>query len=283
MHKRSVGRLAAATIAVGAALAWANGAHADGVVNISTCQFLDTPNTVYKLTADLTSCGGPCLVVTGDRITIDMQNHAITGCGGARTAAISDQGAVHDLIVVKNGAVSEFDTGLSLGTSSRVSVIGVEASSNGLGILVGPKALVKSSVARNNNTRGISAGERSQIQQSDASDNGQVGIAAGGHTLVTMSSANNNGAVGILAGDRATISFNTANNNGNVGIFAAVQGLVFLNPNLVTQNTAMGNGLYDFFLSCPSDVTFNTSSGLPTSYRLFEVFGFPPCKLAHNN
>src|SRR5262245_8531373 len=79
-------------------------AHAAGVINIVSCQTLTTPNTVYRLTTDLTSCGD-CLVVAADKITIDLQRRSITAstaCSGMG-AAITDLGTGRDVVVVKNG------------------------------------------------------------------------------------------------------------------------------------------------------------------------------------
>ncbi len=281
MHKRSVGRIGAMSIALGAALAWADGANAAGAVNISSCQTLSTPNTVYRLTTDLTSCS-TCLVVAGNRITIDLQAHSVTStCPPFFIGpAITDQGVIYDSIVVKNGAVSGFAVGLHL-RSTRVSVIGVEANNGSIGIyVVGAHSLIKSSVARNNRVFGILAdGDRTQVQQCDASNNGETGMVVGAHCLVTMNTANNNGLAGIFingGGGDCTVSFNTTNNNGSFGITTE-----FSNAgDLITHHTAMGNGGTDFRVLCPSDVTFNTSSGLPTSYQFL---GSPPCHTAHNN
>src|SRR5262245_55408484 len=261
-------RIAAVTLVLAAAPIWANDAHAAGAVNIASCQVLDIPNTTYKLTANLTS-SSDCLIVAGDRITIDLQGHSITGTDLAvfGFAAITDFGQARDLIVVKNGmpgTLSGFFYGINL-ISTRSSVIGIDESNNiGTGIrMPGVKALIKSSRTSQNN-QGIAAeGDRAQIQQCDASNNATIGISAGSRCLVTMNTANNNSpnpenGYGIAAfGEHCTVSFNTAAGNGIVGIFASGTGT------LITQNTAMGNGI-DFLLECPSDVTFNTSSlGFP--------------------
>ncbi len=52
MHERNGRRIAAVTVALIAALTWANAASAAGAVNISSRQTLSTPNTVYRLTAN---------------------------------------------------------------------------------------------------------------------------------------------------------------------------------------------------------------------------------------
>ena len=85
MHNRSVRRTAAVTVALVAALTWVSVASAAGALNITSCQTLSTPNAVYKLTADLTSCGD-CLVVASNRITIDLQGTRSPGIARARPA-----------------------------------------------------------------------------------------------------------------------------------------------------------------------------------------------------
>jgi hypothetical protein len=95
-----------------------------------------------------------------------------------------------------------------------------------------------------------------------------------------MNSANNNSRDGILSSDCA-VSFNTANANGRDGINTRFSNFPKGTGSLVTQNTAIGNGHTDSVVACPGDdVTFNTSSGLPTSYAFK---GSPPCHTAHNH
>ena len=78
-------RTAIITITLLAALGFAVRADA-GAVTIDTCQTLSIPNTVYKLTADLTSTGD-CLIVAADKITIDLQGHTIAGAGQIPSSA----------------------------------------------------------------------------------------------------------------------------------------------------------------------------------------------------
>jgi Right handed beta helix region len=274
----STRRLCATILAVVAALAWAPAAHAAGVVNISACQTLSIPNTTYKLTADLDpATATDCLVVAADKITIDMQGHTISGA----MAAITDQLTAYDVITIKNGIVVGNTTGIDL-RSSRVSIIGVEASHNsGYGIsLRGPNGFIKSSVAHFNGLDGIFAtGGRVQIQQTDASRNVEAGIdLSGDECLVTMNTANSNGRFGIGGSARScTISFNTTNDS------ASAPGISMTSNStgqLITHNTAMRNTGVDFQIACPSDVTFNTSSfGFPASYHFT---GSPACHTANN-
>ena len=85
MLEQNVRRMIAVTIALVAALTWASAATAAGAVNISSCQTLSSPNTVYNLTANLTRCGD-CLVVANSRITIDLQGSRSPASVRARPA-----------------------------------------------------------------------------------------------------------------------------------------------------------------------------------------------------
>ena len=137
------------------------GADAAGVVNISTCQTLSTPDTVYRLTEDLTACD-ECLIVTADRITIDLQGHSIIGTCDGSGVGIAGQDV--DLTTVRNGSISGFGGGIDLLFSHRSQVLNVHAVDNLFaGIFVGTQSLVKSSSA-SGSLFGILADERSQIQ-----------------------------------------------------------------------------------------------------------------------
>ena len=81
----------------------------------------------------------------------------------------------------------------------------------------------------------------------------------------------------ITDGDKCTISYNTANENGERGIDA---GHSFGGTgNLVTHNVAKDNGVADYGVNCPSDVTFNVSTFGIGSYQL----SGSGCHTANNN
>src|SRR5262245_58667630 len=85
------------------ALAWTTDARADGAVEIDTCQTLSSPNTTYKLIADIETTTFDCLLLAADRITVDLQGHSITaGNPPLPNNAIRNAGS-RDLIVIKNG------------------------------------------------------------------------------------------------------------------------------------------------------------------------------------
>jgi hypothetical protein len=276
-------------VATVTALAGADRASAGGAVNIDSCQTLSTPNTTYRLTADISNAND-CLIVAADRITIDLQGNSLISPFATDGIGITDREQPHDLIVIKNGTISGYSSGIRLQKSTRVSVIAVTATSNGEGIDLGSQALVKSSTSSSNRGSGIVVGERGQVQQSTANGNGLAGILAGENCLVTMNTANDNGHVnvvvelaffqnGIMIGRRCTASYNTANGNRLLGVVGVGTG------SLLTQNTAINNNTAavepkDFAAACPSTLTFNDSTnGFPASY----VLNGNGCHTANNN
>jgi hypothetical protein len=270
MHERSVRRIAAVTTALVAALTWASAASAAGVVNISSCRTLSTPNTIYKLTANLTRCGD-CLVVANNRITIDLQGHSITGrC--KNSAGVTDGGIARDSTVVKNGSISSFAVGVLLASSTRNHVRDIQVTSNIIGIWAGDNSLVTSCSATFNREAqeefgyGIIVGDHSQVEGCDTSHNGLTGILAGDHCLITRNTANLNIDEGIATGSSCTVSFNTAIFNESDGIDVGDGSSASGAHSLVTGNTVYGNGDGDIEVTCPSDVTNNTASYNGSNY-----------------
>jgi hypothetical protein len=272
MHERTVRRIAGVTVAVVTALTWVSVASAAGAVNISSCQTLSTPNTVYKLTADLTRCGD-CLVVANNRITIDLQGHSLTGdC--ENSAGVTDGGIARDLTVVKNGSITSFTVGVLLASSTRNHVQNMQVMGNVTGIWAGTDSLVKScsatfnSVFQDEDGYGIIVGDRSQVEGCDASFNGRVGIRAGNHCLITHNTANRNRADGIATGNFCTVSFNTVKFNEGDGIDVGFDSSAGGAYSLVTGNTAYGNDSAGIEVTCPSDVTNNTALFNAEDYNL---------------
>ena len=261
MRHCQLGRTALVTAVLLGALA--SRAGADGAVNISACQTLSSPNTVYKLTTDLQSCA-TCFVITADRITLDLQGHSVTSSCGQTNDGIRGS---RDLTVIKNGTVQGYKNAISLG-GPRTSLLGVAVRDSDIGMnLTGPKTLVKSCEA-SGNFLGIVVGDRGQVQQCNVHDNSGVGIIADGdNCLVTMNTLDKNPAgIQVGNGDKCTVSYNTVTASTGTGIEV---GFNFGTGYLVTRNVVLNSGGFDYSISCPSDVTFNDStSGFPASYEL---------------
>jgi hypothetical protein len=284
MGKRFV-RDFACTVAAGLlAMAWAGGAAA--VVSIDTCRILDGFGETYNATADLHACGGDCLVVANDRITINLQGHSIAqDCPTPFGAGVTDGGIARDVIVLKNGAISGFVFGVELDTSTRTEVRNIGVAANGLdGILVGSRSLVKGCEAVSNGLDGILGGDgvrgadNVQVQDCEASGNGASGIRVGNRCLVTLNTAEENLEDGIATGGFCTVTRNTASGNDDDGIDVGRDGAVDGSKSLVTLNRTDDNFDVGARVKCPSTVTNNVSSGNDVNY----VFDGAGCVAINN-
>jgi len=224
---------------------------------ISSCTALGTFGATYVLAGDLTSCG-TCLVVANDRITIDLAGHTISGsCGGA---GVTDGGTPRHRTTVKNGAISGFEVGVSLGSSIRTLIRNLESSANSAdGILAGAHSLVKGCVIEDNGENGIIIGDFGQVQDCTIAGHvgregsGGFGIFGASHLLIRDNIVENN-LVGIALGDFGTVVFNTSSGNLSNGLFAG-------NHSLVTGNTTNGNGNVGIATGGRSTVSNNISNG----------------------
>ncbi|MEZ7127788.1 right-handed parallel beta-helix repeat-containing protein [Nonomuraea sp. AD125B] len=172
-----------------------------------------------KLANDLHNCTGNGLVVGAANITIDLNGHTIDGTGmqpfsGIRNAQVGSRPG-YSGVTIKNGAVTGFASGVTLGNGANRNVVQyINAIANGTGILLtGPSRgtlLYRNSVV-NNAGDGIlvnSAATGTRIDNNDANGNGngtsprQDGIevdATDKDTVIKNNRARNNGDYGIRA------------------------------------------------------------------------------------
>jgi hypothetical protein len=104
-------------------------ARATAPTPISACGTINVPGN-YAVTKNLTA-SGDCLTLTVSNVAIDLQGHKITGDGTGD--GITDGGNNIAFIVVANGAITNFDTGIELTTfDSQTSdlILNVSASGN---------------------------------------------------------------------------------------------------------------------------------------------------------
>ncbi|MCW2902659.1 MAG: copper-binding protein [Streptosporangiaceae bacterium] len=215
-----------------------------------------------KLANDLRNCPAIGLEVGAPNITIDLNGHTIDGTTGSTNgidnspAGTSPTG--HIEVTIKNGTVTGFDDGVSLGTgANRNSVDHILAISNlndgidasgvdrlrvsysnsyqngalGIRLISVTNSRVKYSVTLNNGVSGISIGGTStenRLSHNTAVNNTTDGIAVLSTATATRlehNDANINGDDGIDVDstDAATvIAHNRARNNVDFGIEAAV-------------------------------------------------------------
>ncbi len=247
---------------------------AAGPTKITKCQTITQPGS-YLVDNNLTATGD-CLVIAADFVTLDLGGFVLTGNGTG--AGVTDNFTDHKGIVVRNGMVTNFSTGILLHGAGSV-VEGVRSINNGgTGIAVG-FGTVTGNTAANNGFYGIFAGS-GIVAGNMASDNGSdgiVGLASG--SVVTGNVARSNGRNGINGGFQgAVFTGNAAYGNGGKGIVAA--GSVTGNSaagngghgiqvagGVATGNDAVSNGADGLHVLCPSNVignkaTFNTGANL---------------------
>jgi hypothetical protein len=74
---------------------------------ISACPYTITTSGNYVVTRDL-SCG---IGINANDVALDLQGHSLTGNGGTSGSGIGGNG---NHVIIENGTVQEFDTGISL-------------------------------------------------------------------------------------------------------------------------------------------------------------------------
>ncbi len=132
----------------------------------------DGPTRVVLVDKNLNATAN-CLVIAADFVTLDLGGFVLTGNGSGE--GVSDPFPGHKGVVVRNGTVTNFQTGIFLaGVGSRVE--GVQAISNtGEGIATFFVGIVTGSMAISNGGAGISIGN-GVVTGNSAIANGADGI-----------------------------------------------------------------------------------------------------------
>src|ERR1700731_2816573 len=94
------------------ALAGSTPAHATAPTPINACATISTPGN-FVLTKNLTA-SGDCLTLTSSKINIDLNGHSISGDGTGNGIV----GNNLTNIVINDGTIKHFDTGIKLTISS---------------------------------------------------------------------------------------------------------------------------------------------------------------------
>jgi hypothetical protein len=106
--------------------------------DISSCQTIGTAGN-YSLTKDLrvtaiTTNSPNCLVINVSNVGIDMQGHKITGLGNGTGAGITDSsqvgGSVRSQIIIANGKIQGFGTGINLAQSGFITIAQMDVLQN---------------------------------------------------------------------------------------------------------------------------------------------------------
>jgi hypothetical protein len=239
--RTSLGFLALALFGIGAAPS----TEAAPPTSISACPYNITTSGNYVVTRDLT-ISGSCIGINADNVALDLQGHRITGDGAGNGYGIRCSGNGCNHVIIANGTVQSFDTGIWLiGSFNTVAQMTVQKNTG---------------VDRGNPGNGIVlTGNANTVTNSSANGNTRTGMQGGFNCIVSGSQANNNGEEGMQFED-STITDSEANNNGvnnpnpPPGIF---MGGTFVSS--VTRTTARGNARTG--ISIVGSVTDSDASG----------------------
>lgn len=221
---------------------------------ITSCPYTVTKPGLHVLTRNF-NCVGDGITITQHYATIDLQGFTLRGDGTG--AGVTDGGVDYEGIVVRNGTLTSFDSGVVLGSSEDASVEDMRIIENlgvaGNGILVAEGGRVVGSSVVGNGNVGISATNtfNAVIVDNTVRDNGGIGIDGGLGCIIKDNMVSFNGSEGIHSISRCTINGNFVQNNTGDGIDSGID--TVLSNNNVTNNG--GSGIAG---SCPSIVVENT-------------------------
>jgi hypothetical protein len=222
---------------------------------ISTCPYTIATSGDYVLAANL-KAAGTCITIAANTVTINLHGHKITGNGTG--FGITDGGSFVQAIVIANGVIQNFDTGIYFGApfSHPITITEVSVQNNThTGIVIYGDATVMNSASNNNGGDGTFFTSVAAIYASEANENQGYGISGNGPTFVIGSKTNSNALSGMALRVSSQVIDSEANGNGGNGIDVA------LGPadNTVIGSTALRNGGAGINLLCPSNAVSNTA------------------------
>jgi hypothetical protein len=176
--------------------------------SLSSCGWtLDQADTVYTLTADL-STTGTCLTIGANNVTVDMAGYNMTGDEGFTDYSIVSN--TYNQTTIKNGYIYDFGRGI-LFTNNKNGVV--------------------DNMTLNSNVNGIYVGSSSNNTLSNITTNSNVGSPWDGEGIYFISSSNN------------TLTNIITNSNSHHGLH--IEGLS--ENNILTNITANSNGYYGVY------------------------------------
>ena len=225
-------------------------AAAVGPHKINKCITITDPGS-YILDTNLAAIGN-CLVITADHVTIDFDGFKISGNGAG--SCVYDNGTFHEGIVIKNGTVRGCGTGINLGSSAegKIEEMRVLANSDGNGISVGSRWIIKNNVIADNDCSGINGDDRIVVVQNVVSGNGCTGIDVSRESVIEQNTAQNNDGDGIRADEASVVKNNSCSDNTGNGIRTE-------DGSVIIANACKNNGDVGINVDCPSVVRLNTA------------------------
>lgn len=242
---------------------------------------LDWPCSVkFAGTLICSATGTNGITVNADRVTIDMDGHALIGPGVGSGHGIY-QGNRRNLTLL-NGAVVQWRGANVYGVYASGEdnhLTGLQVSTNSYGIYLYRSSSLSDSTANQNLKIGIQGGANMLISRCTANANGSEGIIVSSG-VVSHSMANENFATGIYLDLDGSVRNCTARNNTTYGIASSGTGVLIADCRALNNGatgialflsgaikdcTAVGNGVSGFYLDGHISgclATHNGSSGI---------------------
>lgn len=178
------------------------------VTDIKACQTISQSGS-YRLTKNL-SAKGDCLVVTANRVEIDLQGHTIRGDGTGAGVQDDPNSPIRQFaITVRNGTIGTFRVGVQLGSTTGVVEQLHVVESGDIGIILS-SGRVRSNVVFDVGVIGIFVpGGAAVVSDNFVSQVGTTGIAVGPGSSVVGNSVSQAGANGVSAGCPSRVTDNS--------------------------------------------------------------------------
>ena len=204
------------------------------------------------LDGDLVGCPNNGIVIGADGVTLDLGGHVIDGDGKAATgcdpeADVCDFGVIndgHDGLIVKNGSVRQFATGVLLSRARRNRVLEVTSTRNdlfGAALVLSKRSVVRNSslsrnIAPDGDGMGLFSSDRIRIVGNTIAGNPGPGIHVfdSSRNLIKRNELTRNGPAILMEGSR-----NEVRNNriaGGAGIIVGPPG----DRNVIAGNRVTG-------------------------------------------
>jgi parallel beta-helix repeat protein len=199
---------------------------------------ISQPGT-YQLTSNLNVPGrSDGIKIAADDVTVDLGGFTIAAlAGGGNGIVASDAGRTR--LIIRNGTIAGFDTGVNLLGNPLVNITRLQVHSSALsGIVAGDNASITDSGINKNFTSGVRVGMNSLIAGNIVSMNSAAGIEAGDGSIISGNTVSRN-SYGIYCGSSCTINRNAVGGNSLDGIYTGAASTI--NSNNSTDN--VGNGI----------------------------------------
>lgn len=223
---------------------------------ISSLPYVISSPGSYYVTGNLncpTLTGNAGISISSDDVTLDLMGHTLTGLEQSLVHGISSYNRKN--IEIRNGAIKDFYTGISLGgtESSSCKITKIHSFSNAnTGILIsGSGSVIKNCIVHDNGSEGVMVGSKMTISGSVSYNNVRSGISSGNDSLLSANRVYANSEKGIYAGDNCTVIKCKATGNVRSGIQTG-------SASKIANNTVSDNERYGIVAQNTCTVVDNT-------------------------